>query len=413
MRYNTLYLTIAILCSMICLPHPGLAEMTGWSELYYDDSTNQVIADYWTDLDYSSSYYYDLQVQGYLFETSGRGFLSDTGLGFMSTGPVSVGTQATAIAGQTYLAHGNHKLKVYFRYVDIDPDCDMWCSYYYDSDGYSLVAVGETYPPPYITTAVWWPAGCIVYRTGEQIEEGSSNTEKTIPSVSVNAGPNSILAHASGADAPASTFVTITAAGSPSGGNFTWTTSSQKVTLSNANSPTVTVTSQPDQYSTSVGDVPIQVVYTFNGEPSKPATTTITVLKPVSLSRSQSDANGTHTCVAGEGSSNCTQSYYEDTPIGRTYSSYLLTVRYRTNSNIAGMTIPYNMHFEESYVNAPAGTITGTAVTAELRDDFYYCSQVCRQGGSEQVTGTQTINANGFPVATKNIIWTCTGAIVP
>jgi hypothetical protein len=232
------------------------------------------------------------------------------------------------------------------------------------------------------------------------------------PQVSVTSGPTTILAFASGASSPQSYFVSITASGTPSGGSFSWTTSSGKVTLTNATTATVTVWAVADQFSAAAGDVSVQVVYTLNSVPSSPGTTTLTVLKPVSLTQTSSSSNPTaHTCSSTSGTPTpCTLSLYTDTP-NTTYTSYVRTIVYTVNGNLAGTTITLNMQLQESYTGN-SNVNTGAGIGSGITDCFYYCSQRCRGGGPDSVPGTQTITANGFTVATKSVTWTCADATV-
>jgi hypothetical protein len=161
---------------------PGYSEMTGRVELFYDSGTNTVTAEYWTDLDYSSSYWYEVWVEGYLHEPDGRGFLTYTGAGFLANTPtVNVSAQATAVPGKHYWGHGNHRLIAYYQYYETYYDCDPYCEYYYDQQGYSVIAVGETYPPPYYGTVTWWAPAYTVLRTEREIDVGSSNGYTAVP----------------------------------------------------------------------------------------------------------------------------------------------------------------------------------------------------------------------------------------
>jgi hypothetical protein len=235
------------------------------------------------------------------------------------------------------------------------------------------------------------------------------NTQDAKPFVGVTPGPTTILAFASGATNPQNTCVNITASSSPSGGSFSWTTSSSTVALTNTTNATVTVCSVADQYSNAVGDVSVMVSYTAGGQ-SASATTTLTVLEPVSLTTTNDNANNTgHTCVSGSGTNSCSTSYYSDSP-NVSYASYVKTREYSVNSNL-GSTISLNMNLSESYTGAPNVT-TGAGIGSTVTDCFYYCAQACRLGKTSSISGTQTITANGFTVATKSVTWACGGASV-
>lgn len=206
----------------------------------------------------------------------------------------------------------------------------------------------------------------------------------------------------------------MTASGNPSGGAYSWTTSSSKVSLTNTTSATVTVTAAAA--SGSVGDVPITVTYTLNGE-SGTAATNITVEQPTSLSIVSDTTNSTgHTCVGGTGSNTCSQSYFSGSG---TYTSYVHNRQYHVMDQlspsrwIAG----YLMQIQESY-SAPTGQCSGDSVATgggsgdTVTDCFYFCGATCQSAGSCSVSATQTITVNGFTVATESVTWTCSGATV-
>lgn len=157
------------------------------------------------------------------------------------------------------------------------------------------------------------------------IAETVSDQETVAPVVSVTPGPTAILAFASGASDPQSACVDIEAAGYPAGGAFNWTTNSNKITLTGANTHKVHVCSIADQYSSSQADVSIQVVYTVSGVASSPGTTKVTVLKPTSLSLTSDTTSSTgHTCTEGsQTTGSCSQSYYHPDSPGANYLTYV------------------------------------------------------------------------------------------
>ncbi len=210
--------------------------------------------------------------------------------------------------------------------------------------------------------------------------------------------------------------MTLTATGSPSGGKYSWSVSGSKVSLTGTTSATVTVTSVAA--SQSVGDVPITVTYTVNGE-SGTQTTNITVEQPTSLSVVGTPTmNPTgHTCVSGTGTNTCSESYF---PGGSgSYTSYVYTRTYHIMDqfNPPNWIQGYALQIQESYT-APTGQCTGPPVSTgggsgdTIIDCFYYCSATCKSGGSCTESSTQTATVNGFTVATKSVSWTCTGVTV-
>ena len=235
------------------------------------------------------------------------------------------------------------------------------------------------------------------------------------PAVQVTPGPTKIMAYKDNLPSDQTLYcVPIQANGQPEGGAFSWSTSSQSVTLQNANTANVTVCSALGKFSQNPGDVAVNVTYTVGGVPSSAATTTLTVLKPTTLvlNPNTDTTNPTgHTCIQGVGGFTDTQSYYVDSQIGARYTSY---VRYRTYSvqDQFANTIPWNMSLNESYIPIGSNVKTGSGPGATAPDYFFYCSQTCRQGGSDSVAATQTITANNFTIATKAVTWTCAGVTI-
>jgi hypothetical protein len=239
-----------------------------------------------------------------------------------------------------------------------------------------------------------------------------SGTDNVV-TVSIS-GPVNVPLRASGSTGPNS--INLTATGTPSGGTYSWSTTSSKVTLSNTTSATAVVTSA--SASSAVGDVPVKVTYTYNGKSSN-VTKNVTVVKPISLSKTSDSANPTgHTCDPNATGNTCQRSDFEG---NGTYTSYLRNITYDIMDQFSPPRAIKGFALEnsESYTQ-PSGPcaggpiITGPASFGDtLTDCFYFCSETCRTGGSCNVSATQTIKSNGFTVATKNINWTCSGASVP
>ena len=242
---------------------------------------------------------------------------------------------------------------------------------------------------------------------------GGSASGNVTPTVNITAGAAYLPLRTGSSQGPNS--YNFSAAGSPAGGTYNWTTSSSKVTLTNATSATVTVTAAAA--STSIGDVPLTVTYTLNGQ-NGTTSTNISVEQPTSLQVNSDSTNATgHTCVSGTGTPSCSQSYFQ----GRS-GSYQSYVRNRVYNIMDQFNPPrqiqgYNLDNQESY-STPSGQCAGTApntgagLGAQISDCFYFCSATCQSGGSCSVSATQTITSNGFTVATKSVTWTCSGVTV-
>ena len=234
------------------------------------------------------------------------------------------------------------------------------------------------------------------------------------PAVQVTPGPETIMATTTGPDGrnPIADSIPIMANGQPSGGTFQWTTTSPLVTLTNAQSQTVTVTSVSGGYSQKAGDVAVEVVYTVGGVSSPPSTSTLTVSKPQTLVLVSDSTNNTgHSCNQGTGPFTQSQSYYTDTLIGAHYTSYVRNRLYSIQDYL-GNTVSLSMNLFESYSPLENQISVGTGVGATATDYFAHCSQTCRTGGTETLTSNQSIYANNFPIAYKAVSWTCTAVTV-
>ena len=240
----------------------------------------------------------------------------------------------------------------------------------------------------------------------------------TTASVTVS-GPAYVPLRASGSTGPNS--MTLTASGEPSGGTYTWSTTSSNVTLA-PSAANVTVTAAAA--SATQGDTPITVKYVINNDTNctnandcSTATVSITVSKPTKLQLITDDPDPTgHTCNASAQSNSCTQSAFTGSG---SYTSY---VRNRSYHVMDQLTPPnwisgYAMVIQESY-SPPSGqcasntVITGSGNGDTVTDCFYFCSATCQSGGSCSVAATQTITVNGFQVATESVGWSCSSASV-
>jgi hypothetical protein len=208
--------------------------------------------------------------------------------------------------------------------------------------------------------------------------------------------------------------MTVVASGSPSGGTYSWSTTSSNVTLSNTSSATVTVTASAA--SSARGDTPITVLYKVN-EQSASATVGITVVKPTSLSvMTDTTSPSGHTCVGNLGTSSCPQSTFAGTG---SYSSYLRTRTYKVMDQFSppAWIQVYDFEIAESYTQ-PTGACAGAEVSIgggtgnTVNDCFFFCDATCKAGGSCGVSATQTFMVNGYSVATENVGWTCSAATV-
>ena len=225
----------------------------------------------------------------------------------------------------------------------------------------------------------------------------------TVVMVSIS-GPANVPLRAAGSSGP--NTINLSATGTPSGGSYSWSTTSSKLTLSNTTSATVTVTSA--SASTAVGDVPVKVTYTYSGTSSN-ATQNVTVRKPTSLyvKSDTTDPNGKA----------CTVNCLDGSP-GCGYSCYLRTRIYIVQDQFSQLFTDLGINAvdaQESYsgLTSTCGAsppLTGPATTSEFNDKFSFCSTSCLPGGQGCTTSaTQTITVNAFSVRTVSVTWTCTG----
>ncbi len=199
-----------------------------------------------------------------------------------------------------------------------------------------------------------------------------------------------------------STSITVTAQGSPSGGTYSWGTTSGNVTLTNASSATVTVTGK--SASTSASDTPLTVTYTANNSPAT-ASTSLTVAQPTSLSQS----NGAP--VPGG---------FPCSPYGMSCATTLQPLTYTVNDQFGHQYGPWNMYFSEVFSNwagncGPARPTPSQQVLTNVIgfiDGLGICSSTCPQctsnGAGCTETATQVWSVNGYAVRTNSVNWTCT-----
>lgn len=184
--------------------------------------------------------------------------------------------------------------------------------------------------------------------------------------------------------------IQITATGTPSGGNFSWTTSSNKVTLTNNTTATVTVTAV--QASTQLDDVLLMLSYKINGE-GPTVEIKLTVQKPSTFGFiSETELSSAGDCPAGESGKQ---------------KSIVWEVRDHLNpSNPMNFALPTFDTVTNNTPNscfAPAegeGTEPGGSTGSGGRWNHRYrlCSTACNSGGQCQLQGTRAFFVNGFQI---------------
>jgi hypothetical protein len=126
---------IAVLSVTAC----GWASTTGYSDIYYDEAVNRVIAYRLTTPDYNDNYYYHPAVSVVVY---GNGEV--VGIGDR-TCTMSEYACASLLfepqLGVSYAIDGSHWMDIYYVYYEYDPYCSYGCYDWYDALGYSMTTV--------------------------------------------------------------------------------------------------------------------------------------------------------------------------------------------------------------------------------------------------------------------------------
>ncbi|HEV2852020.1 MAG TPA: hypothetical protein VHC97_04375 [Thermoanaerobaculia bacterium] len=198
--------------------------------------------------------------------------------------------------------------------------------------------------------------------------------------------------------------VQLTAVGTPSGGTYSWTTSSNKVSLSNTSSDQVTVTAQT--MSAAKGDVRVTVTYqTAQGSAS--AFLDLTVQKPSSLTRmnnSSTTSEASCTPPGGTSGSGCgvtrTFTYIIYDQLGDPFQANAVTF-WDKITNVSGQN---GCNITTYKTTCPNNTGPCAKTTNGLIDETLgICSTACKSGSS-CITGCTT---------TAKQIWTVNGIALP
>jgi hypothetical protein len=240
------------------------------------------------------------------------------------------------------------------------------------------------------------------YYCDVQVQPGiSASSPSVVPLVTGGStGPNSMTAMATG---------------TPSGGTYSWATTSSNVTLTNTTSASVTVTAA--SASSTRGDTPITATYTLNSVSSS-YTLNISVVTPTSLQVASDNTNPTgHTCTTSTTAPTCAQSTYPGTV---NYTSYCRVRMYNAMDQLSPSQAitGYALDWEESYSPRTGACSqnftlsTSGANTAQFTDTWFFCTTTCQAGGTCSVSSTQTITVNGFTMPTESVNWTCSGVTV-
>lgn len=267
----------------------------GISIIAYDDPTHGVYAYSGTELDYCAGVYYDPYVEGYLYEGGLTEFLgdavdSDYGYGYADIYPAEAYTGVAAKPNTRYIIKTYHYVVAYYnQYACFSPGCGY---YWYDPWGYNFSG-GDYgggynfwgyYNPGYYTRQYYYLGSTMVdintpyFCTGGSTIDSFSlffNSAGNVSScplppspadLNVSGPPGVVLAMGSAQPGglPFVNTIQLRATGTPGGGSYTWSTTSQKVELvSGQNSSVVTVKAK--EKSASKDDVRISIRYVTPG----------------------------------------------------------------------------------------------------------------------------------------------------
>ncbi len=281
----------------------------------------------------------------------------------------------------------------------------------------SGVAVGSTNDNAQSVLMYW---GYRVYDDScplsQEVPSGAANVP---PTVSISCGPTDL---ALGATAPADTSKgSCTATVSPTSGTYSWTVSTNTVSLTAATSAAPDYTAANP--STKAGDTTIKLTYTVNSQSATAQSQQITVHNPTSVTVVSDTTNPTGQacsvkCLANPGDGTCNANTSTCN-----YNCYLRTREYSVvdqfQNQFINVGIPHVSWVETIPYTTTCPNFTlslgGTTVSGTVLDDFYLCHTCCLTNGpgcAWQSNPVQTITANGIQLRTETISVNCSGATI-
>lgn len=273
------------------------------------------------------------------------------------------------------------------------------------------VTISATFPSLVLFTGTLCPP-----QTCPMHAQSASSNENITPTVSIS-GPSAVPL-CSGCPTNGVNAIQLSASGNPSGGTFSWSTTSGNITLSNSSSATVTVTSAAA--STSEADTPVKVTYTYNSQ-SGITTQYITIQKPTYLVIYGPDSTTAEAaCTTSGGLAGC--------GVTRTFTYRVFDQIGGGNPiNFAGMTYwdsicntSTNGLNLQGYLTTCGGTTGGcsgsgpcaghtTNASGEFGETLSVCAPACKSGTGCTTAGStvanQTWNINGFSVRVQQITY--------
>ncbi len=231
---------------------------------------------------------------------------------------------------------------------------------------------------------------------------GGSGSVRVTPSVNIS-GPASVPLAASGISGAIRT-ITLTAAGAPAGGIYTWAVSNPAtVSLSSTSGPSVIVASQLP------GPSSVSVTYVLNGQSATSAQTEV-VQQPTSY-RIFSDTGTTQ-------NTDCASLYDVKYNGDQRSVGYQPIDQYGNVILNAGMPAVETFSDTTSTCNITPTAKNGVTDSGYWYDQFLLCTSKClpanaagQPTGSCQIQTTHTWAINGFQVFNHTLTYTCTSII--
>jgi hypothetical protein len=227
----------------------------------------------------------------------------------------------------------------------------------------------------------------------------TENTNNGIPLANGTAPPDSL---------PNRNSTQITATGTPSGGTYSWSTSSDRVSLSSTSGPNITVTAR--RKSDAVGDVVINLTYTYTDGRQSIANIPMTVQQPTEFKYLQTTLNQP---IAP----------YRPTRRGRLISGWQKKILWQVVDQL-GQPMLFRLPVSDTINNDLSdcnlnrqgkGTLLseglGTDGFGHWPHDYRLIGPSCLNGGNCAVTGYQRYTVNGFVLSNddKSFKYQCNG----
>lgn len=213
--------------------------------------------------------------------------------------------------------------------------------------------------------------------------------------------------------------VTLTATGTPGEGTFSWSTTSDKISLSATSGASITVTAVKE--SAAENDSPVSVTYTVNGITTSPGMLALTVRKPTSLRRTGTDTTSEpRRCTTSGGSAGCgvnrTFVYQVVDHLGKDFALATSTGGVTFYDSIATVSGQNGCNLGGYNTTCPTAAPCSQKTFGTFNETLSICAPACRSG-TRCITGcttnaTQKWFVNGIEVATFALSYQCNRILV-